>query len=65
MDKKCCNAIPMIEKSTGRSVRICTYFSTKDKVEECIDIYCEECEGYVSRDEWRKKRENNNRLGGK
>lgn len=59
MDKKCCNAIPMIEKSTGRSVRICTYFSTKDEVQECMDMYCEECEGYMSRDEWRKNWEKN------
>ena len=57
-DKICCNAMPVVVKETGESKRLCTYFSNDEegKYEYCVDEYCEECAGYVSRKEWYEKR---------
>ena len=57
-DKICCNAMPVVVKETGESKILCTYFSRpdEDKYEYCIDEYCEECDGYMSRKDWFKKR---------
>ena len=54
-DKICCHAMPVIDKETGESKRLCTYFSNpeEDKYEECVDEYCTACCGYKSRKEWR------------
>ena len=66
-DKICCCAMPVIVKEKGESKKLCTYFSKpeENKYEYCIDVYCEECDGYMSRKEWYEKRlkekENNER----